>query len=33
MERYERKNKRGNHKELQDLDLIGFPHKEEKVIG
>jgi hypothetical protein len=33
MERYEGKNKRGNHKELQDLDLIGFPHKEEKVIG
>jgi hypothetical protein len=21
------------HKELQDLDPIGFPHKEEKVIG
>jgi hypothetical protein len=33
MERYERKNKGGNHKELQDLDPIGFPHKEEKVIG
>src|SRR6266480_3364964 len=31
-------NKRGrtmeeNHKELQDLDPIGFPHKEEKVVG
>jgi hypothetical protein len=33
MERYERKNIGGNHKELQDLDPIGFPHKEEKVIG
>jgi hypothetical protein len=33
MKRYERKNKGGNHKELQDLDRIGFPHKEEKVIG
>jgi hypothetical protein len=33
MERYERKNKGGNHKELQDLDPIGFPHKEEKLIG
>jgi hypothetical protein len=33
MEIYERKNKGGNHKELQDLDPIGFPHKEEKVIG
>jgi hypothetical protein len=33
MERYERKNKGGNHKELQDLNPIGFPHKEEKVIG
>jgi hypothetical protein len=33
MERYERKNKGGNHKELQDLDPIGFPHKEEKAIG
>jgi hypothetical protein len=21
------------HKELQDLDLMGSPHKEEKVIG
>jgi hypothetical protein len=21
------------HKELQDLDAMGFPHKEEKVIG
>jgi hypothetical protein len=33
MERYERKNKGGNHKELQDLDPIGSPHLEEKVIG
>jgi hypothetical protein len=33
MERYERKNKGGSHKELQDIDPIGFPHKEEKVIG
>jgi hypothetical protein len=33
MERYERKNKGGNHKKLQDLDPIGFSHKEEKVIG
>src|SRR6266699_3459596 len=28
-----RKNNGGNHKEIQDLDPIGFPHKEEKVIG
>jgi hypothetical protein len=33
MERYGRKNKGENHKELQDLDPLGFPHKEEKVIG
>jgi hypothetical protein len=33
MEGYERKNKEEIHKELQDLDPIGFPHKEEKVIG
>jgi hypothetical protein len=33
MERYGRKNKGGNHKELQDLDLISFPHRVEKVIG
>jgi hypothetical protein len=33
IEKYERKNKGGNHKELQDLDPIGFPHKEKKVIG
>jgi hypothetical protein len=33
MERYERKNKGGIHKELQDLDPIGSPHLEEKVIG
>jgi hypothetical protein len=25
--------KGGNHRELQDLDPIGFPHKKEKVIG
>jgi hypothetical protein len=33
MEEYERKNKEEIHKELQDLDLMGSPHKEEKVIG
>jgi hypothetical protein len=33
MEGYERKNKEEIHKELQDLDPIGFPHIEEKVIG
>jgi hypothetical protein len=33
MEGYERKNKEENHKELQDLDLIGSSHIEEKVIG
>jgi hypothetical protein len=30
---YERKNKEEIHKELQDLDPIGSPHLEEKVIG
>jgi hypothetical protein len=25
--------KEENHKEIQDLDPIGSPHKEEKVIG
>jgi hypothetical protein len=33
MEGYERKNKEEIHKELQDLDPIGYPHIEEKVIG
>jgi hypothetical protein len=33
MEGYERKNKEKVHKELQDLDPIGSPHLEEKVIG
>jgi hypothetical protein len=33
MEAYERKNKKEIHKELQDLDPIGSPHLEEKVIG
>jgi hypothetical protein len=33
MEGYERKNKEEIHKELQDLDPIGFSHLEEKVIG
>jgi hypothetical protein len=33
MEGYERKNKEEIHKELQDLDPIGSPHLEEKVIG
>jgi hypothetical protein len=33
MEGYERKNKEEIHKELQDLDPIGSPHIEEKVIG
>jgi hypothetical protein len=32
MEEYERKNKEENHKKTQDLDPIGSPHKEEKVI-
>jgi hypothetical protein len=31
MEEYERKNKEEIHKELQDLDPMGSPHKEEKV--
>jgi hypothetical protein len=30
---YERKNKEEIHKEVQDLDPIGSPHLEEKVIG
>jgi hypothetical protein len=33
MDGYERKNKEEIHKELQDLDPIGSPHMEEKVIG
>jgi hypothetical protein len=33
MEGYERKNKEEIHKELQDLDPIGSPHLEKKVIG
>jgi hypothetical protein len=33
IEEYERKNKEEIHKELQDLDPIGSPHIEEKVIG
>jgi hypothetical protein len=33
MEGYERKNKEEIHKELQDLDPIGSPHLEEKVIS
>jgi hypothetical protein len=33
MEGYERENKEEIHKELQDLDPIGPPHLEEKVIG
>jgi hypothetical protein len=33
MEGYERTNKEEIHKELQDLDLIGFPHIEEILIG
>jgi hypothetical protein len=33
VEGYERKNKEEIHKELQDLDPIGSPHIEEKVIG
>jgi hypothetical protein len=34
MERYERKKtKEEIHKELRDLDPMGSPHKEEKVIG
>jgi hypothetical protein len=30
---YERKKKEEIHKELQDLDPMGSPHLEEKVIG
>jgi hypothetical protein len=33
MEEYDRKNKEEIHKELQDLDIMGSSHKEEKVIG
>jgi hypothetical protein len=33
MGEYERKNKEQIHKELQDLDPMGSPHKEDKVIG
>jgi hypothetical protein len=33
MEGYERKTKEEISKELQDLDPIGSPHLEEKVIG
>jgi hypothetical protein len=33
IEGYERKNKEEIHKELQDLDPIGSPQLEEKVIG
>jgi hypothetical protein len=33
MEGYERKNNEEIHKELQDLDPIGSPHLEEKVVG
>jgi hypothetical protein len=33
MEEYGRKNKEEIHKELQDLDPMGSPHKEDKVIG
>jgi hypothetical protein len=29
----ERKNKGGEHQELQDLDPNGFPHLEERLIG
>jgi hypothetical protein len=29
----ERKNKGGEHQELQDLDPNGFPHLEEIMIG
>ena len=29
----ERKNKVGEHQELQDQDLLGSPHLEEKWIG
>jgi hypothetical protein len=33
IEGYERKNKEEIHKEFQDLDPIGSPHSDEKVIG
>jgi hypothetical protein len=33
MEEYERKKKKDIHKELQDLDPIGSPHIEERLIG
>ena len=33
MEEYQRKNKGGEHKELQDLDPRGSPHLEEIWIG
>ena len=33
MEEYERNNKGGEHKELQDLDPQGSPHLEEIWIG
>jgi hypothetical protein len=33
MDGYERKNKGEIHKELQDLDPMGSPHKEGKVIS
>ena len=33
MEEYQRKNKGGEHKELQDLDPQGSPHLEERWIG
>jgi hypothetical protein len=33
MEEYGRKNKEEIHKEIQDPDPMGSPHKEEKVIG
>jgi hypothetical protein len=33
MEEYGRKNKEEIHKELQDQDPMGSPHKEEKMIG
>ena len=32
-EENERKNKKEKHQELQDLDPMGSPHTEEKVIG
>jgi hypothetical protein len=33
MEEYDRKNKVEIHKELQDPDLLGSPHMEERLIG